>query len=184
MVVQAIEVSWTKISRGGSLATLRNRVPEIALLPFGSSPPKSAMPIYIRHEITWGETNEFQQPLTGKIDIAEFMGQVKNRLLGFHAAGGTSIKVGFEKSYGANPVGKNLLDYTRLGAPARTVPLEIFSLGPGEWGRVRYNGRFSWKSGWKYEKWVYNIGLFADTIPENCFQGSPARSYSSLADLW
>ncbi len=166
------------------MATPRNRVPEISSLPFGQPPPESFEPVYICHNISWSEGNEFHQPLSEKFEITEFSGAIKNRLLGFKAASDGSIKIRFEKSSGAKTQGNVLLGFTSLGAPARTVPFEIFSLALGEWGQVRYNGRFSWNGGWKYEKWVYNIGLFPGIIPANPFQGSPARSYSNLADLW
>ncbi|MBN9389463.1 MAG: hypothetical protein J0I20_15650 [Chloroflexi bacterium] len=183
LVVQAIKVAWTKEARGGPLAAPRNRVPEISPLPFEKTSPGPASPLYIRHEIAWDESNQFQKPLTDKLEITEFSGPVKNHLLGFYPEG-EAIKVGFEKSYGLRPQGNVLLDYTRLGAPARTVPQEIFTLGPDEWGQVRYNGRFSWNSGWKYEKWVFNIVVFAGKIPAGPFQGSPTREYTSLADLY
>jgi hypothetical protein len=184
LVVQSIGVSWTKDARGFLLATPRNRVTEVANLPFSQPHPDPTAPTFIHHEISWGESNQFRQPLTEKFEITEFSGDVKNRPLGFHLAGDTLLKVRFEKSYSAKAQGNVLLNYTRLGAPARTVPLEIFSLNPGEWGQVRYNGRFSWNGGWKYEKWVYNIGVFTHTISADSFQGSPASSYSNLADLW
>ena len=183
LVVQAIEVWWTKEARGEPLATPRNRLPEIFELPFKSFPPKPATPGYIRHDLSWGEANEFQKPLSEKVEVLEFSGEIKNRLLNFRLVG-DSMKVGFERSYGARPQGNVLFNYTRLGAPARTVPLEIFTLQAGEWGQVRYNGRFSWNTAWKYEKWVYNIGLFQPPVSAGCFQGSPARAYSNLADLW
>jgi hypothetical protein len=183
LVVQAIKVAWTKEARGGPLATPRNRIPEISSLLFGKATPDPASPLYIRHEITWDESNRFQKPLNEKFELAEFSGAVKNHLLGFYLEG-EAIRVGFEKSYGARTQRNVLLNYTRLGAPARTVPVEIFTLGPGEWGQVRYNGRFSWNSGWKYEKWVFNSAVFAGEIPADPFQGAPTREYASLADLY
>lgn len=182
LVVQTIKVEWTKEARGGLLATPRNSVQEIAPLPFQKSPLDLTLPLYIRHDLEWGEKNQFEKPLKENLEIADFSGTVKNRLLGFYSEGG-AVRVGFEKSYTAKAQGNVFLNYTQLGAPARVIPIEVFTLKTEEWGQVRYNGRFSWNSGWKYEKWVYNIAVFTAKIPTDCFQGSPTREFSNMADL-
>jgi hypothetical protein len=49
---------------------------------------------------------------------------------------------------------------------------------------VRYNGRYRQEWTWSYEKWVFNIGFFAEPIPPTVFLDSePSHTYSPMAHL-
>lgn len=78
--------------------------------------------------------------------------------------------------------------YDRLhgGAPKRTsYPRQVFSIHPGEWGRVAYNGRhvaLSGMSGWFYRQDVLNIAVLK-SLKTNPFMDAPKREFSDLAHL-
>lgn len=74
------------------------------------------------------------------------------------------------------------------GAPERTsYPRKVLNLSVGNWGRIRYNGRFPQSEGpWVYHKTVFNIGYFKTVadISANLFLSEPPRTFSEMADLY
>jgi hypothetical protein len=72
------------------------------------------------------------------------------------------------------------------GMPERYSRRDVLVLGPGQWGRLRYNARRSdWDGGeWSYEKWTFNIGLFP-ALDARVFVGTePVKVHSQMALLW
>ncbi|MEL7498320.1 MAG: hypothetical protein AAFN77_11975 [Planctomycetota bacterium] len=66
LIVQHIHITWTKASRGGRLAELRNRIAKSFAIP--DTPPtydKNAH--YLVHFVGFGERNEFAEPLRSEI---------------------------------------------------------------------------------------------------------------------
>jgi len=71
------------------------------------------------------------------------------------------------------------------GAPERfSRKIEALNLSLCQWGRILYNGRHSHLEGhWCYEKWVYNIGLFASSPMPKFTQSEPVKIFNRMAHL-
>lgn len=71
-------------------------------------------------------------------------------------------------------------------APKRNEhPRTVLTLGPGEWGRIEYNGRYSslaGMAGWKYHRRVINVAL-VEEVGAVVFEGRPVKEFRSLAEL-
>jgi hypothetical protein len=65
ILIQEIRSIWTKASRGGAAAAVRNSVPEVALFPMIGS--KSMAHQILRQLIVYGEINDFAEPLKSEI---------------------------------------------------------------------------------------------------------------------
>jgi hypothetical protein len=67
------------------------------------------------------------------------------------------------------------------GAPRRDSRRDVLILEKGQWGRVLYNGRHtSTSSDWWYEKWVFNIGFFAELDPRVFLGTTPVKVHSAM----
>lgn len=170
VVVQSIKSVWTKNSRGGRLASLRAAVPEALTIPTEENFPRDG---FVLHEVVYRESNEFGVPLADTLK----------------AVRGDSLEVGcvtVERAEEA--VAVRYQHRPECGAPARfgwggRETVKSFVLGPGETGRVAYNGRFR-RDGWWYEKVVVNVGRCAELSPEVLTRSKPAHEIKGLAILW
>jgi hypothetical protein len=111
----------------------------------------------------------------------------------FFAYTGICGKVRFDRLL-IEPIGEQLHisfeDYTKYEGmlirqtPSEGLPSKRMYLQPGQWGRVLYNGRFSYEEGWWFEKRVFNIGLL-EKVEEDIFISSqPTQVISQMAKLW
>lgn len=169
LLVQRLRTCWTKASRGGAGAVLRNRVPEIAEVPPQCLRPEGAG--YVLHELTFVERDDFAAPQ----ESLEIHGEREP-----FSVGCVRITRGLEAV---------TLEYRWdrgcAGAPERGWSRNVVTIRAGEWAQIRYNGRFSvgWDCVWKYEKNVLNVGLFP-ALEGNAFRGSePAVRFSDMAHL-
>ncbi len=172
VLIQIIQVEWSKAARGGAAATARNNVPEALPLPH-TAMLAMREPAFVEHFVRYGRRNQFQAPLVDKLltqPVAEPFADIHRGL-----------------AVSLDDDGHAHVALTRYpGAPRRPLRFEGFTLAPGEWGRIRVNGRwtdvdFGW---WVYTKLAMNIGLFVRP-PRNVFRMmSPAKSYTSLEDLY
>ena len=166
-LVQAVAVSWTKASRGGDSATLRNRVPDAFRAPVKEVTDTTLL----FHRVYFGEKNAFRAPTNEFVDLKEF---TKPFIFG-------CVKV--------FPSGKSIgavYEHTgEGGAPDRFGRFEI-ELEPGQWGRFQYNDRFvDFDNGtWWYEKWTFNVGLFQQISPGVFLKNDPIKSYSQMELLF
>lgn len=168
-VVQAICVRWSKESRGGRNATLRNQVPEVFELPEGLKPLH--METLFFHCLFFDESNLFISPYISEVLRHDLPKEFDYSCVQVHPT-----EVGLRVVYQYN---------MRCGAPERTPIKRDIRLQVGQWGRILYNGRFSDIDDgyWCYEKWTFNIGFFQDPIP-HVFLNSPAvKIHSDLALL-
>jgi hypothetical protein len=132
VLIQEIRSIWSKVSRGGAAAALRNSVPDAALFPTIKAKP-AAHQIF-HHLVVYGETNDFAGPVksesvelpTSSTDV----GCVKIEVLA------ERVTVAYEYNYkcGGLP--------PRRSMPGVNVREEMI-VEPGGWVRVRYNGRLS-----------------------------------------
>ncbi|HKQ76242.1 MAG TPA: hypothetical protein VJ810_21285 [Blastocatellia bacterium] len=69
--------------------------------------------------------------------------------------------------------------YSYRGEPTNSS----FDLCLNQWGRVKYNGRFSDDAGWWYLKVVFNIGWF-DGVSQDVFVSTrPEHTIDQMATL-
>jgi hypothetical protein len=160
LIIQEIKTFWTKASRGAPGAIGRNSVPESLLVPLNKANVRP-MDRIIEHIVHYSEYEGFANPwesvYTYKISESLRFGCV-NLLLGEQYA---EVIWRYDPGY--------------IGAPGRDgPPKKVFSLHPGTWGQVRYNGRLQEEGSWIYQKIVLNVGnverpsssIFTDTPPD------------------
>jgi hypothetical protein len=172
VLIQEIRSIWSKVSRGGAAAALRNSVPEAALFPTIKAKP-AAHQIF-HHLVVYGEANDFAVPVKSEsVELATSsndIGCVKINVLSERVA------VAYEYNYkcGGLP--------PRQVRPGVNVREEVM-IEPGSWVRVRYNGRFSGDEWW-YEKVVVNVGLLHKPDTEIFISTEPLHEISQMAELW
>ncbi len=165
VIIQHIHTVWTKKSRGGEGARVRNAIPKAMLLPtdFNSAP-------FMLHHAVFSEFSNFSQTDERKsavgfeqlnirdMEISPTEDQLKIRLLrdGYNAA--------------------KISPYPFA---------DVFELSLGEWGQLTYNGRYICRStgNWWYEQSTYNIGRVEKLDPRLFVSIRPDHSYSELAKL-
>jgi hypothetical protein len=169
--VQDIRTRWSKQSRGGAAAARRNAVPQVLALPLANQPsPHRGV---LQHTVFFDEAQGFAPParsvLTPQEAVPLRVGAVQIE------PGPAWVTVTFE--YDARVVGRPF-----RYAPPGGIPSTRFVLEVGQWGRVRYNGRFS-DDEWWYEQRVVNVGLFGHLEPGVFIATEPRFTISELAHL-
>jgi len=167
--IQAICTCWDKSSRGGTDALPRNRVPEAVSFPPSASAPKPGE--YVVHRSTFTAKNGFAAP-TSSLGVTPYCPP---------NAGGITLALDDDALHVAYQWDRS------QGAPERySAKVDAFRLSPGQWGRVRYNGRLTdFDNGtWWYEKWVYNIGLFSSPPSSVFVTTEPVKVFTQMAYLW
>ncbi len=169
LVLQLLTTEWTKESRGGSGARLRNTTPQGVVLPeslIGADDGTLRI-----HHVYFSERNNFlpregTNTRSGRSTFEEMEAFRVERTE-------EGVRV--------------LLDHGRMGLPgahewswemARGNQYEeLLSVRPGEWGRAVYNERISyWEtSHWGYCKHVLNVGLLRDASPDVFLATEPAH---------
>jgi hypothetical protein len=171
ILIQEIRSIWSKASRGGAAATLRNSVPEATLFPLSRS--KSAAHKIFRQLLIYGETNDFAEPI--KSEIVELASDTIS-------IGCVKVEVSSECVIVAYEY-----DYKCGGLPPRhnesgvNLKEEVI-VEPESWVRVKYNGRFSGDEWW-YEKRVVNVGIFEKAHTDIFSSMGPAHEISQMAEL-
>jgi hypothetical protein len=166
LVIQRITTDWTKSSRGGTGAATRNAVPESLVLP-----PFVGGANAIVHEATYLENDAFR--CRDKFQETEISQSWHlGAMMLYRHENYVSVKFSWQ--------------WDTAGAPERW-PHEAFALRPGQWGQLRYNGRFgpttSCGAVWWYRKEVFNIA-FVDPVNLNLFVATqPNFSKSEMARL-
>lgn len=164
LVLQRLMTEWTKRSRGGSGAAVRNAVPQSLLLP-----PLAVKGDTVVHEARFLENDSFRcRDELKEVDL------------------GVSWQLGAMTLFRQcdQVVVKFAYMMATTGAPER-LSHEAFTLQPGEWGRLLYNGRFSsWDDGeWWYRKDVFNVA-YAESLDRRIFlDTTPNYTVSEMARL-
>ncbi|MEV7026357.1 hypothetical protein [Kitasatospora sp. NPDC093558] len=153
LVVQRIRTSWTKASRGGPGAAIRNAAPTAFALPEGLT---SAL-----HAISMRESDAFA-PHMSVADLSD---------------PGVVLK----ESDGLLRVHRP--EVTPFGMPLRNRRPPAVRLAPGEWLRWQINHRFAggWEGAWTYRLDTFNIA-YCPTSPD-VFLGTPTHHIDELAYL-
>jgi len=69
------------------------------------------------------------------------------------------------------------------GAPNRSWVVKTLTVPANAWGQIRYNGRFSTESSWRYLTVIVNVGLFEHLSPKLFTQQEPLCRFASMAKL-
>lgn len=166
IVIQRVDCTWTKKSRGGEAARVRNAIPVVVPVPDAAfdSP-------FFLHHATFSEYRGFQlseRVLSGdrlpnrKLHGIEFIMNEDNLLIRFHR----------------DP-------YNAATPRAKPRTVDVFSIGESQWGQLTYNGRYvDFDSGkWWYEKTVFNIARTPPNNPKLFLKTVPDYKFSEMAYL-
>ncbi|GAB5407292.1 MAG: hypothetical protein Aurels2KO_55230 [Aureliella sp.] len=165
ILIQYVQTVWTKSSRGGDAARVRNAVPDALALP---STIRDAP--FVLHHARFVERDNFIQ--TDRFCSGTCFSDLSLDDLKLILAP-DSVTVRFRRN------GNNT---------ARTIPhpfTDVFTLAESQWGRLTYNGRFTaWNTGnWWYEKSVVNIGWFANIDFQQFVKTAPTYDFAEMAHL-
>lgn len=146
ITAQWVRVSWTKLSRGGPAAAVRNALPAGCVLP--ELPGRSAHVVRMREEAGFAPVETVADVGTLNVSLREVGGRLRvlPRIGPLH------------------------------GLPPRKRRPPAVKLAPGEWVRWRLNYRFSSSAGmqdWSYWLDTFNVG-YGDLSAE-VFLGEPTR---------
>ncbi|GAB5407279.1 MAG: hypothetical protein Aurels2KO_55100 [Aureliella sp.] len=165
ILIQHVHALWTKQSRGGDAARVRNAVPDALELP--ASIP--AQP-FVLHHAKFIERDDFAQ--TDEVRSGR----------SFDALNVDDLELSI------TPDSLTVRFHRNVNNAACTTPhpfTDVFTLSESQWGRLTYNGRFTaWNTGhWWYEKSIFNIGWFADIESRRFIDTDPNCGFSEMAHL-
>jgi len=165
VVIQEVNTSWTKDSRGAPGAVARSAVPE--RLAFMPSVGHRAV---LEHLARYSEESGFVPSET----VTSYDAPASLRY--------GCVRLVVEDSHVQVMW---LYDAGYIGAPGREgPPKEAFVVSIGQWGYVRYNGRLTYDEGWWYRKVVLNVGIFAAPTGSEFLVRQPDFTYDQTARLW
>lgn len=155
LFIQLLTTEWTKDSRGGAGARVRNATPLASVLPEAWSGAWGEGSFQLHH-VYFSEQRRFLPRDWTEVRRGRSSVEVEAFLVERSEAG---VRV--------------LLDSGKMGMPGRLEwsglsqgegHEELFRLTPGEWARGVYNERIQyWETGhWGYCKHVLNVGLLCD----------------------
>jgi hypothetical protein len=158
VIVQSVEILWTKATRGAPHADRRTALPRAFGLPFSDS-------VYLHDVITMNETTDFRPR---RAQSRENFVPTSDQSLLFHLTG-DALTVGL---------------YPSWGQPQRKGQRELLRLAPNEYARLRFNARHTSYSAQCYTETVYHVA-FGERIPENRFvDARPEHEIDWMADLF
>lgn len=167
IVLQAIDTVWSKTSRGGEGARLRRTLPTALPMPLEcfASP-------YALHHATFAESKGFER--SDRIVRGKSLPELGVR----------DLLLQQEDASLAVQLVRDPHNAAVAGRIFHSVP--AFSLKPGEWGQLQYNGRYVEhdRGNWWYEHHVYNIGLLDAADLDRFVRTKPDRRFLELARLW
>jgi hypothetical protein len=175
ILIQSIHTIWTKASRGGRMAALRQRIPRRLPLPeWGGSPA------LLWHSVEFAEVAGFSAPVHRSIKAVT--GEELERSLDLSVVLREQGEVEF--TFRASPGAPQWRFADKAGRP---IPAECRAvLEPTEWVSFERNTRLvDWDQGsWWYEHWTINAAV-TDSAPSAQFflVQPPLRQYSLKARL-
>ena len=139
-------MGWSKASRGAPQAALRNAVPEGFSMPPVDLGPRQGR-IVVLHEAEALESREFQVFQKCEVHGWESPRPFRIEPLVLEV-GPEGLRIGYRPGIWS------------VGAPLRRQKTgRVFSLRPGEWGSVSFNGRFGYRTGWGYRSQIFHVAV-------------------------
>lgn len=168
ILVQEIRTDWSKVSRGAPGAAKRAAVPRALPLPLHRA-DRDFYALF-EHRVFFSEWEGFRDP-GEQVACSEEVGQVIYGCVRLKLEG-ESLRVVWKYDPGY------------AGAPSRDGnPKQAFTLRPGQWGRVVYNGRFGEDEGWYYRQTTFNVALAERASACVFTESEPAHVYKQVAEL-
>lgn len=162
VVVQRVEIQWSKRSRGGAGAQRRARLPRAFRLPGIPSP-------FLLHQVDLAEWNGFEMRV--REERGERPRSIEDVIALRHMEVGT--------------LAVDLVGSPRHGGhPWRAPKAEVLRLAAGEFGRLTINGRQSTEDGSAYVEQTYNL-CHGEVVPVDRFvDATPDHAADFLAVLF
>jgi hypothetical protein len=166
IIIQRVRCTWTKASRGGEAARIRNSLPRQLMLPLEAF----AAPVTL-HRVEFSEPSNFKSQEI----VQRFAELAEVQLIDL------SLRVIGEKLEA-----KHLRRADNAAIRHRPYPfLGGVHIADGEWAELRANGRYvDYHTGnWWYDSTTYNVGLFSELATDRFIQSKAAKRYADLARL-
>ena len=181
-LVQVIRLTWTKQTRGGEDACVRNQVPTVLEVPAGElAGVQESLCAEISH---WSEDSPATEPSLVRRERVPLAGGYSFGCVTVSpAADGLAVRFQYDQGNAGAPDRWYFNPKSGYGeSPGRTVLVRN-----GQWVRVRDNGRFSnlHTGNWWYQKVTVNVAWFSGQ-PDGCvfLKHEPVDEIVSLAHLW
>ena len=181
-LVQIVHLHWDKSARGGQSARDRSAVPQA--FPVPAADLAGAGGCLCIAESHWNERNAFADPSAERrrrVAIAD--GYTFGCVSVSAHAGGLQVRYQYDRGHGGAPDRWFFNESSGLGeSPGRALVV-----GPSQWVRVCYNGRFSDSDtgNWWYEQTTVNVAWFEREPQVRVFlDREPSDELRVLADLW
>lgn len=174
-IVQLIETRWTKQSRGGPGAQVRNAVPEALRLK--SDRPVTWPIATLFHVARYGESNVFASPEKETIEQTKDFHRPTAPLPGLNM-----LKAG---QFGLYPTEKSVrvaLEWSPYIGPNRKPIRQVLTVERGSWARLRCNFRVGGAREWTWWKEVVNVALVDSVTPDIFLASAPSaeKSFTGL----
>ncbi len=164
IVVQELRTRWTKDSRGGPAASVRNATPHAAVLP---TVPASAGEAVLVQRVKFDEAGDFAPEssfeLTSLSDLRKTTADLQVHL----ESGVVRVRYVWNQF---------------CGAPERPHGRAI-RIAQGSWCRILHNGRYGYAGSWSYQSTVVNIALGV-IAPRTFLDTEPRESSDNRVELW
>jgi len=162
LVVQVVEIIWSKASRGALESNVRARLPRA----FAIEPVEAP---YVVHHVRMAEQEDF-----GPRRVAPESKASPPRTEGGLAI--RSVEPGvYRLELIGNPSG---------GQPRRHPVHEALTLAPNEFARLVVNGRHTSYSGQWYSEYIYNVASGVSVPVDRFLSGPPTHEFSLAANLF
>lgn len=162
LVVQVVEILWSKASRGAPESNARARLPRAFAVELLEAP-------YVLHHVRMAEWESFS-PRRVKTESKESPPRIEGGLA-IHSVESGTFRLGLI----GNPSG---------GQPHRHPVREALTLAPGEFARLVVNGRHTSYSGQWYSEYIYNVASAASVPADHFLCEPPTHEFSLAADLF
>lgn len=162
LIVQVVEILWSKSTRGAPGATLRAGLPRQFAIDLMDAP-------YVLHHVRMVEWEEFSPQLVKrepKASVPRIEGG-----LAIRSDEHTSFRLGLI----GNPSG---------GKPHRYPVNQAVMLKPDEFARLVINGRHTSYSGQWYSEYVYNVASGTTIRADRFLRGAPDHEFSLAGNLF
>jgi len=169
LIIQEIQVRWSKREKSGLRAQARNSVPEL----FNIDISREASAFH--HLVRFDEKSDYSDK--SKSTVEEFETRRHGNYFGAICVKENDGKVIVSYQYSDHAV----------GAPRRTVAVrDVLNLEINQWGRIAHTGRFglSDRSDWRYLKAVYNVAKISYRGSGTIKIGSPVKEFRDIAKLF
>lgn len=183
-VLQILHVEWTKASRGGEGGRARNAIPAalpLSLEEFSTSDERLFVEVH-----RWNEHNGFTKVV--RIERHSVPLSTGFRFGCLTVAAKSDGSPGLQLDYPRHTGCGGMPDrwFLNCGLGARNPAASALSVNPGEWVRIRDNGRFDDMDtgNWRYQQVTFNVAWFPARPDPAWFRSRrPTHDLNFLADL-